>query len=164
MPRLPTSDCRPDTRLDPYRNRAAELLRDGQIVGHALVLTEYVSTVLGGHLWWTRWTPYQEIPAVSIALFDGYRLDDYWVHPADVSDELDTELHHWARNEMPLLGERLTTRWLDPAESLEVARNHFGVESFDEAGRAVWGTEPATPPRWNKRESRDRSVRPRPAR
>jgi hypothetical protein len=153
VPWSPTSACLPDARLDPYRNRVAELLRGDQVVGHALILTEYVGRALGGHLWWTRWGPYQGIPSISIALSDGSRLDDYWVHPPDVSNELDTELDQWARNEMPLLGELLTTRWLEPAQSLEVARDRFGVQDFDEKGRAVW--EPAEPVRalgWNERE------------
>jgi len=163
VPWSPASDHRPDARLDPYRNRVAELLRDDRIVGHALVLTEYVGVALAGHLWWTRWAPYQEIPALSIALFDGYRLDDYWIHPDD--NELEMELRHWARDEMLLLGELLTTRWLDHAASLEVARNHFGIQRFDGTGRAVWApVEPATPPDWNERRSDAHPARRRRAR
>ena len=90
----PASECLPDARLDPYRNRAAELLRGGQLVGHALVLTEYVGHALGGHLWWTRWARYQEIPSISIALLNGLRLDDYWVHTPHISNELATEFDH----------------------------------------------------------------------
>jgi hypothetical protein len=66
---------------------------------------------------------------------------------------------------MPLLGELLTTRWLEPAQSLEVARDRFGVQDFDEKGRAVW--EPAEPVRvlgWNEREAGGRAARPRRAR
>lgn len=164
MPWSPASKCLPDARLDQYRNHVAELLRSDQIVGHALILAEYVAHALGGHLWWTRWAPYQEIPAISIALFDGWRLDDYWVHPPD-NTEFDTEFDHWAHNQMPLLGELLTTRWLDRSQSLQVARDRFGVQGFDEKGGVVWApAEPVTARGLKEREARGRSARPRRAR
>ena len=130
------------------------MLRDGQLVGHALVLTEYVGEALGGHVWWTRWSPYQEIPSVSIALFDGFRLDDYWVQTSRVSDELDTELDHWARNEIPLLGELLATCWLEPARSLEVARHRLGVQDFDDTGWMVRASVGAVKPGVGTRRER----------
>lgn len=159
MPWSPKSEFRPDARLDPYRDRAAELVRDGRIIGHLLVRTEYVSDAPGGHLWWTRWAPYQEIPSVSIALADGYRVDDYWIQDSPSSSEFDAELQHWARNEMPLLGELLACRWLGPAQSLQVARDHFAAEDFDEAARA---NRASSPPLKHTRRSKRERPSPRP--
>jgi hypothetical protein len=101
VPWFPAPESLPDPRLDRYRNRVAELLRSDQLVGHAMVLTEYVGEAVGGHLWWTRWAPLQEIPSVTIILFDGSRVEASWTHSAGLEAELD----HWAHDEMPLLGE-----------------------------------------------------------
>lgn len=162
VPWSPASACTPDAGLDRYRNRVAELLEGELIVGHALVLPEDVSQSRGGHLWWRRWTPYQEIPSVSIALFDGRHFDDSWVQPKD----LDAELQSWHHNQMPLLGELLTTHWLAASQSLEVARDRFLVEGFDEIGQ-VGGNQAAIEAASeleDERAGRLRSARPRRAR
>lgn len=126
-----------------------------------MVLSEYLSEATGGHLWWTRWAPYQEIPSVTIVLFDGWRTDDCWVHQSELAAELD----HWAHDRMPLLGELLTTRWLGPSGSLKMMRSRFGVQGFDEVGQVVWSeaAEAAGEPEVQQR-ARRRSARPRRAR
>lgn len=70
--------------------------------------------------------------------------DDVWVHPS----ELDTELGHWAQNRLPLLGDLLTTRWLEASQSLEVARYRFGVQGFDTDGQVVWAANSAGGSPW----------------
>ena len=108
------------------------------MVGHVIVLPEYVAEVAGGHLWWTRSAPFQEIPSLTVVLLDGARTDEIWIH----SPELEAELEHWARDEMLLQGEVLATRWLGASESLQDARREFGVEGFDDSGQVIWKPSP----------------------
>lgn len=141
-PWSPKPEYLADPRLDSYRSRVAELRRGSELVGHAMVLTEYVAEATRGHLWWTRWAPFEEVPSLSVILFDGRRVDDSWTHPPALA----AELEHWSRDEMTLLGEVLSTRWFGVLESLEIARSRFGVDGFDESGRVTWKTTPEKEP------------------
>lgn len=75
-----------------------------------MVLSEYIGEAVGGHPWWTKLAPFQEIPSVTVILFDGVRIEASWTHPS----ELEAELDHWAHDQMPVLGETLTTSGLRP--------------------------------------------------
>ena len=134
VPWSPTWQLPRDARLDPYRDRVAGLIRNGEIVGHVLILTEHYTTQTGGHLWWRRWAPYREVATPHAKMLDG-SLYDSPIH----DDDLDTELEYWSRGEFPLLGGLLRMQWLCLDEALEVAPSLFGVVGcLDNDGRVMW--------------------------
>ena len=122
-----------DPRLDPYRDQVAVLERDGVTVGHVLILTEGVSTQIGGLLWWRRWAT-QELPWVFVGLADGVSFE------IPVSEEeLADALLHWDRDQFRLSGELVTMRWLTQDEAIDVAPRAFGVTwCLDNYDQVIW--------------------------
>ena len=69
MPRLPSEGrLVADPRLDAYRGRVALLIMSGHLAGRVLVSAEYIAEQTGGHGWWRRWSPFQEVGGGSRAL------------------------------------------------------------------------------------------------
>ncbi|MCX6397339.1 MAG: hypothetical protein NTV23_12695 [Propionibacteriales bacterium] len=95
MPWSPSfEDAVPDPRLDPYRNRVAQLMDGDVVAGHVLVETDYRAEVRGGFLWWRRWASPTEFALLftrvgaaetrttalgpaDFALFDRWSTDGY---------------------------------------------------------------------------------------
>ena len=86
------------------------------------VQPEVMSTVVGGHLWWRRWSPPQEFVILVIQTPDHHFTDD-WVSP----DELDDELYDWDQGRFLYIGETYQLTWLDDAETA-VIRGDFGID------------------------------------
>ena len=130
----PSFDAALDPRLDHWRNQMGRLTRNGQVVGHVLLLTNMASTQLGGYLWWRRWsTPAEEV-APRVELIDGTsdELD---------ADEVDIERAPtlWSTNQFSLFDEVLEVTWLPTAEALSAAPPVFGLEGcLDNDDRLLW--------------------------
>ena len=97
MPWSPPFDTAPirDPRLDPFRNRVAELWQADELCGHALWLENAASPQTGGWLWWRRWAPPHEILNLDWQLISGEGCQD-WVDPVTGSQGLDALIAEWA--------------------------------------------------------------------
>lgn len=112
-----------DSRLDPYRERAA-LLTSGtgqDATLYVRVETWWSST--GGHLWWRRWSDPYEVPHGYMLSADG-EFDDWVVG----REELARELVDWSQNRLGYLGELLNVEWLDDAASQQVRDEVLGLD------------------------------------
>jgi hypothetical protein len=160
----PTEPPAHDRRLDPYRKRAARLIKDGQPRGFLLVSVEQVVDRVGGHWWWTTWSRWREFVIAEVAFNDGYPPEDaFWI-----DQDLDVELDRWSRGELRYLTGPFELEWLDSVESLRIARTVFDVDGWV-GGQVDWcGTynaedDPAEPPLtvWFGQDLRKaRTVRP----
>ena len=121
-----------DPRLDPYRGRVALLIMSGHLVGRILVSAEYIAEQTGGHGWWRRWSPFQEVAAVHLRYSDQDRISLSWVDGAD----LVAALAAWSRHRFHSGPEGLGLRWLSRKESHAIAQNMFGV-ALDDHGQAT---------------------------
>ena len=121
MPWSPSFDSAvPDPRLDPYRSRAAQLVDDGEVVGHVLVETDYSSDILGGVLWWRRWAEPVEVALVLT------RLGDAEPTTAGIGPENLDLFARWATDGYAEAGRRLVVEWLDDSASARVHDEVFG--------------------------------------
>lgn len=84
-----------DYRLDPYRERAAILIADGEVTATLSVRVETWWTRRSGYLWWKRWSQPFELPHGYMRFVDG-SFDDWIVG----ENELDEDLRDWARNKL----------------------------------------------------------------
>lgn len=109
-----------DSRLDPYRERAATLGRSGDVVATLFVRVEVYWMQGAGHLWWRRWSEPFEVPHGYMVFADG-RFDDWLVGRA----EMDDDLADWSRGKLRYRGEQLDVEWLDDAASRHVRDKVF---------------------------------------
>lgn len=105
-----------DPRLDPYRHRAALLLRGGTEVGFLYAEPEHQVIYKGGHLWWRSFTTPQEGLKLWTRV-EGHD-DDAW----SGGDELAADLHQWSAGVFRLGGLEYECTWLDEAESASIRR------------------------------------------
>ncbi len=109
----------PDPRLDPYRNRVAEVHDEKGLYAHLVVGTDFRSEQERGHLWWRRWGRPQEFAVCYLTSPDGKSLvSDFWVDP----DSLEDELADWARNRFEYAGETYVLHWLSAEASVDLRR------------------------------------------
>ena len=99
-------------RLDPYRHRAARFSQDPGSIGTFYVQPDVLSTVVGGHLWWQRWSTPEEFVILWIQTPD-HRDTDTWVLP----DDLGTEIDDWDQGRFRWVGETYQLTWLDDAST-----------------------------------------------
>lgn len=121
MPHRPdVSQRRPDPRFDRYRQRVGRLLRGDAEVGLLLVEVEPWYEQVGGHLWWTRWSPVYEV-LWEHAVVDG----DYSnaLVPEDASED---QLRCYDEGRYDHYGEDLLVVWTDHEESGRLRASAFG--------------------------------------
>lgn len=112
-----------DPRLDPYRRRAGVLLDEaGERVGDSALEVLETWTRAGGHLWWSRWAPGQEVVHVRTRLDDGS--SDRWVTSGE---RLEEDLAAWEDGVLQHGGGRYRVVWQDDEESARVLREVFGL-------------------------------------
>lgn len=117
MSRRPTFKSDPNPRLDPYRHRAARFDDDSGRHGRFYVQPDVIATVVGGHLWWTRWSPSQEFVILWIETPEGEDADT-WILPDDLKDEL----FDWDQGRFQFLGQTYRLTWLDDTKTQEIRR------------------------------------------
>lgn len=123
MPRKPPDpDVVLNPRLDPYRERAAELLSDKGVVGWVYVEPVHVGTRLGGRLWWTRWGPPTEHLDLWVTT-ESDELNDLWI----MDDQVDELIDHWDRGRFVYADLDCGLRWLDDDRSAELRRAIYPV-------------------------------------
>ncbi|QGN45618.1 hypothetical protein ACN26Y_04640 [Micromonospora sp. WMMD558] len=118
---------RRDPRLDPFRERAARLVRNGEPVATLYLRVETCWWQPGGRLWWRTWSEAKE-QVHGFVLMQAGVFDDFIV---DV-DDLDDELPDWADNRFHYRGEALTAQWLDDRSSRTVRIDVFGLDEDGE--------------------------------
>ena len=118
----PKDPLRHNTRLDPYRHRGARFSRSPKQTGTFYVQPDALSTLVGGHLWWRRWSRRQEFVVLWIETPDGQDTDT-WILPED----LDGEIDDWDRGVFQWLGEVYELTWLDDAAT-EAMRRSLQIE------------------------------------
>lgn len=128
---LPVPRVEPDSRLDPYRERAGALFADDERFGTLYLRVETWWTQLGGHLWWRRWSEPHEAVHGYIAYATGC-FDDF----VEDLDTLADELEEWGRGRFPLRGEKLHIEWLDDAASRQARLDVFGLDENPDVDRA----------------------------
>ncbi|MEU4689979.1 hypothetical protein [Actinoplanes sp. NPDC023714] len=102
----------PDPRFDPYRERAGALSHDGEPFGVLHLRFETYWRILGGHLWWRRWSEPREQVDGYIALAHG-GFDDFTQDTETIAGELEL----WSRGLFRYRGLLLTVAWLDDEAS-----------------------------------------------
>ncbi len=112
---------RQDPRFDRYRGRVGRLFRAGDEVGLVLIEVEPYCEQVGGHLWWRRWGPTQDLLWVW-TIVDG-NFSDALV-PADASE---AELRDYDAGRFNYYGEPLAVAWTDPPESNRLRSTQFGA-------------------------------------
>lgn len=123
-----------DVRFDRYRNRVAGLSRGADVLGHVIFLTEVSSMLLGGHLWWRRWSLPLEVMAPRIQLADGRSSE-----PSMEESDIEEELELWGKDQFALGDQVLGLSWLTSEEALAVVPAVFGLDGcFDNDGRPMW--------------------------
>ncbi|GAA4567413.1 hypothetical protein GCM10023193_46350 [Planotetraspora kaengkrachanensis] len=129
VPWRPLTDdlMRRDPQLDPFRERAAFLIRDGERVATLYLRAEAWWEQTGGHLWWRTWSEAKE-HVHGFVLTQAGAFDDFIVDADDVHDELPD----WVNNIFEYRGEILTVRWLDDASSRTVRADVFGLDEYEE--------------------------------
>lgn len=105
-----------DSRLDPYRHRAAKLLRDGHEVGYLYAEPDHVVTQERGNLWWRSFSEPREMLKLWMQV-DG-RDDDYWSDGEDLIDDLEG----WRAGVFLVGGQQYGCKWLDDAQSESIGR------------------------------------------
>lgn len=111
-----------DHRLDPYRHRAARLLREGTEVGFLYAEPEHLVTQQSGHLWWRSFTTPREMLKLWMRV-EG-RDDDAWSD----GDELAADIQRWRAGVFQLGGFQYECMWLDDAESASI-RHYLGIRA-----------------------------------
>lgn len=110
------SHLQPDPRLDPYRHRAALLVRDDAEVGFLYAEPEPVATQERGHLWWRSFTAPREMLKLWWQV-DGSD-NDAWSDGEDLA----ADLAGWRAGVFQLGGEQYECTWLDEARSDSIRR------------------------------------------
>ena len=105
-----------DPRLDPYRHRAAKLLRDGLEVGSLYAEPSHVATQERGHLWWRSYSQPREMLQLWLQI-DG-RDDDYWSD----GEDLTADLEGWRAGVFVVGGQEYGCKWLGDEESEAIGR------------------------------------------
>jgi hypothetical protein len=118
------SDLQPDPRLDPYRHRAALLIRDGVEVGCLYAEPEYLATQDGGHLWWRSYTAPREMLKLWWQV-DGSD-NDAWSD----GEELTADLAGWRAGRFQIGGQQYECTWLDDVRSDQIRRS-LGLNAPD---------------------------------
>lgn len=111
----------PDSRLDPYRHRAAALSRDGVAVGTLYAEPDHLTTRISGHLWWRSFSEPREFLKLWITI-DGRQTDAWTEGP-----QLDLDLGNWSRGIFLLGGEPYACAWFDDSQSADL-RKQLGIE------------------------------------
>lgn len=88
------------------------------------VQPDVLSTVIGGHLWWRRWSPPEEFVILWIRTPDHHDTDT-WVLPDDVSGEVDD----WDQGIFRWVGEAYQLSWLDDT-STQAMRRALHIEDL----------------------------------
>ncbi len=105
-----------DASFDPYRDRVAQLFRDGRQAGLAFVRVEAWAEVKSGRWWWKTWSRSVDVPHIFFVV-DGDYSDT--VAPWDANDHW---LEEWRRGRFDYYGETLEARWLSTEESERLRR------------------------------------------
>jgi hypothetical protein len=61
-----------DPSFDPYRDRVAQLFRDGREAGLAFVRVEAWAEVLSGRWWWKTWSRSVDVPHIFFVVDGDY--------------------------------------------------------------------------------------------
>lgn len=113
-----------DPRLDPFRQRAGILVDDaGEEVGHVFLQVLQTWTRAGGHLWWSRWNPPEEVVHGHTLLRGGS--PDRWVISGA---RLDASIADWRDEAFGHAGRRYRVVWQGDEESDRVRRGVFGLD------------------------------------
>lgn len=119
-----------DPRLDPYRHRAAKLLRGGLEVGSLYAEPGYAATQERGHLWWRSYSEPREMLQLWLRI-DG-RDDDY----CSDGEDLTADLEGWRAGVFFVGGQEYGCKWLDDEVSESIGRQLGIGDTADEvAGR-----------------------------
>lgn len=110
---------RPDPRLDRYRDRVGRLFRGDNEVGLVLVQVQAQADQVGGRLWWRRWGATRDALWLW-TIVDG-KFSDHWTS----SEGLEEELAGFGAGVLLFVGEELSVRWVDEAESASLRRIAF---------------------------------------
>ena len=111
-----------DPRLDPYRSRAGNLCKGGELIGVVYLVVESFWLQVGGQLWWRSWSqPREQIH--GYLLFEDGGFDDFVEDAHAVIDELADWRHGYFRYR----GDVLEVRWLSHEESDRVRMDTFGL-------------------------------------
>lgn len=113
----PIELARTNTRLDPYRHRAARFRDHSGRSGTFYVEPDALSTQLSGYLWWRRWSPLEEFVILWIETPEGYNTDT-WIRP----DDLDDELNEWDQGRFRWIGGTYQLTWLDDGATQAIRR------------------------------------------
>lgn len=127
-----------NSRLDPYRHRAAEFHTVAGEIGTIYVQPELMSMTLRGHLWWREWERARE----HVILW----IEDPGVGPTDtwiMTDDLDDEIDHWKRERFPWLGEVCQLRWLDDEASRKL-RQDLDIDETDSSSGSNGTVRPSS--------------------
>jgi len=130
MPWRPSFDAAPrrDDRLDPYRERAANLTSEiPDFCGTLFVRVQAQAEQIGGALWWRRFTDPIEVAWAYLLFADAWD-DDWEIWGAE---ELDRVLADWSENKVLYLGNVIQVEWLDDAQSRHVRDLVFGFDAPD---------------------------------
>lgn len=124
MPWRPHAQVEHNPELDAFRRVAATQWDGNRFVGHLVCKVEPVYTLVGGHLWWRRWTGREVVYGYE---FDGDQYHDWVCDPAHPTSAvfLDDLRADWLRvrnydeidasGEAPIVDE-YRVQWLDGAE------------------------------------------------
>lgn len=118
MPWRPPADAPEarDSRLDPYRDRAAVLRDEEGVFATIYVRVETYWRRVGGHLWWRRWAdPHEVLIGVMDFEHDGMHTD--WLTGPE---HLDEELEDWGSGRFRYVGETYRLEWLDDEATRQV--------------------------------------------
>jgi len=110
----------PDPRFDRYRDRVGRLFRDRDEAGLVLVVAEPYAELIGGRLWWRRWTRTRDVLWLW-TLVDGQHSDTVLTDD-EASQE---ELLRYDEGRFDYYGESLRVVWTDPEESARLRQGHF---------------------------------------
>lgn len=86
------------------------------------VQPDEIATQIGGHLWWTRWSPSEEFAILWIETPEGEDTDT-WILP----DDLEDEVSDWDQGRFRLFGETYRLTWLDDLAT-EAMRRELRIE------------------------------------
>ncbi|WP_250008793.1 hypothetical protein [Actinoplanes sp. M2I2] len=122
--RPPPGHADPDSRFDPYRERAGALTNQGEPFGVVYLRFGTCRWQLGGHLWWRRWSePHEQVTGYLALNHGGF--DDF----VDDADIVVDELGDWDRGVFPYRGLLLTVEWLDGEVSRRARSETFGLDA-----------------------------------
>lgn len=134
MPWRPAAQVERNPELDAFRRSAATQWNGDRFAGHLICEVEPVYTLVGGHLWWRRWTGREVVHGYE---FNGDWFDDWVSDPDDpTAAEFLADLRTgWIRtrnyNELEASGEapivdEYRVEWLrDPERAAVLSENGF---------------------------------------